>query len=400
MKKTLMAAAALAAAMTAAASPAEKAEPVAPGFPAWTGLTAKNYVAGRQIEPSDLRHKVTIVVELEMNEKLVDQITEANNLLRHSTVAQSAGHGDDWANAELMRDVIAAVSLRNATPKDAQAFADILANKERKVADKAALSAFRSLLSQSCSVYRDLTFAGAPETEGKRPYAYVFGPTGAEPLAHGPLVAAQKDLQQAFVKARQTIRGWDDKWRPFFGNVPEPQFNTSVKKALEKGRTARKVPLAAVEKALLADVRSSDEAKAREAQVLYDALVQTRSDLILRIGLECSSCPHVAYRDLQTLLKYWPSETRRLGPLAARVTSNGEGVTLGKMFCKLMDWRDPAFTCKPSEAKKIVVELKKMKKQLAPYKQSQTIVVQNAALLMDMQIDNLIPAMQARAETK
>ena len=38
--------------------------PVAEGFPAWSGLNEKNYLYGRELSPSDLRHKVTVVFEI------------------------------------------------------------------------------------------------------------------------------------------------------------------------------------------------------------------------------------------------------------------------------------------------------------------------------------------------
>ena len=36
-------------------------EPVAEGFPTWKGVAPKNYLIGREITDSDLRHRVTAV---------------------------------------------------------------------------------------------------------------------------------------------------------------------------------------------------------------------------------------------------------------------------------------------------------------------------------------------------
>ena len=54
--KTVMAALALLVPAVLVAGPAEKVDPVAEGFPIWTGVTDKNYVQGRELCPSDLRH--------------------------------------------------------------------------------------------------------------------------------------------------------------------------------------------------------------------------------------------------------------------------------------------------------------------------------------------------------
>ena len=71
------------------------------------------------------------------------------------------------------------------------------------------------------------------------------------------------------------------------------------------------------------------------------------------------------------------------------------------MFCKVMVWADPAFTCKNAgEAKKIVAELNKMKKDLDKLKKSEVIVIQNGALLMDTQVDELIATIPSRLPEK
>ena len=89
-----------------AAGPVAKLDPVAEGYPDWQGLTAKNYVAGREIGPSDLRHKVTIIIEIEPNEKLVEQLELASKLAGRASF--TAGFGANWEDLELPRDLIAA----------------------------------------------------------------------------------------------------------------------------------------------------------------------------------------------------------------------------------------------------------------------------------------------------
>lgn len=60
---------------------APKLEPVAGGYPNWQGLSAKSFIAGRKIQPSDLRHKATIVVEVDAGEKVQSQLTQAAPLI-------------------------------------------------------------------------------------------------------------------------------------------------------------------------------------------------------------------------------------------------------------------------------------------------------------------------------
>lgn len=400
MNRKMLAAVGAFGALTALAGPAVKMDSVAPGFPVWEGVTDKNYVAGRQVEPSDLRHKVTILVEVEPGEKMIAQLLEASKLVARASNV-SLGFGANWEDAEMPRDVIAVLSVRGLTPKSLEEVAELLAGKGKKL-DKDTASSLSKIKSGNCAVYRDLSYAGAPETEGKRPYVHVFGPTGAEPLCHGQLPATLKDANAAIAKGRKEISGWDPKWRPFYGYVADPpKFNTSIAKVLEKGKKARKAPMVPVMKALLTDIKSKDEEKAKEAQILYDALVQTRDDLILRIDLEASACPHRAYYDIQNLLKYWPMETKRVEAAMARMKSNPEVDMMGKMFTQLMEWSDPAYTCKnESEAKKNIQALNKMKKALAGPKESKTISIQNGALLLDMKVDSLISEMPSKVPAK
>lgn len=396
--KTVMAALALLVPSLLAAGPAEKVDPVAEGFPIWTGVTDKNYVQGRELCPSDLRHKVTIVIEIEPAEKLVDHFEAMIPLVTRSS-SVSLGFGANWEDTELPRDFITVISLRGMGKKEVQAYKDLLANKDKSIKDKTLLSTLGRIA--GCTTYCDLSFEGAPDTAGKRPYVYVFGPTGAEPIAHGPLATSKKEVNDAIAKGRKEISGWDQKWRPFFGNIAEPKFNTSLAKTIEKGKKAKKAPLGPVAKGLLADVKSSDAEKAKEAQVLYDAIEQTRSDLVLRIGLEAGACPHGAYCDIQQLLKYWPAESKQVEAALKRIESVPSAKMMGEIFIKLKEWGDPAFTCKNAgESKAIVAKLQKMKKSLAPIKESTNITTQNGALLLDMRIDDLITQMPSKVALK
>ena len=374
------------------AGPVVKLDPVAEGYPDWQGITAKSYITGREICPSDLRHKVTVVIDLEPNEKLQEQFATAGSLVRNIV----AGFGENWETLELPRDQIALVSCWGGSKKQEEVLA-ALRSKDLDVAQK--LSGYRG---GACAIYDGVTFTGAPDTTGKRPYLYVMGPEGREPLYQGALnAAAIKEANAAIAKGKKVINGWETKWRPFYGNIAEPKFNTSLAKVLEKGKTAKMAPLAAVSKALLTDVKSKDAEKSKEAQILFDAIEQTRSDLVQRIQMEAGSCPHRAWYDIQELLKYWPAEKKRLDAAYAKIKAHPEAEPLAKIYCKMVEWSKPEFTCKnAAEAKKIVQELNKAKKTIEKLKESKDIPIQNGALLLDMKIDELIAAIPLKVPSK
>lgn len=400
MKTMLTLLAALGAAAAFAAAPG-KDLPVAEGFPVWQGVTPRNFVRGREICPSDLRHKVVIVLEVEPNaEKLQGELLKAGNLASLNPLSAS-GFGENWETRVLPRDVIFVVSVRGGGKNIAETINAAL--KVPKTMDENNVRILGTFKSPSVPIYSDLTYAGAPDTTGKRPYVYVMGPSGTVPLAQGSATEAAtiKSVRAAVAKAKKTIVPDGGKWDPFYGTVTEPTKFPALAKVLEKGRTARMAPLAPVEKALLKDIAGKDAEKAKEAQIVYDALEQTRSELVMRIQMEARECPHRAAYDLQQLLKFWPAEKKRVEEVAAKLKQNPDANKLAQMFCKTMVWSDPAFTCKNAgEAKKIVAELNKMKKDLDKLKKSEVIVIQNGALLMDAQVDELIATIPSRLPEK
>ena len=381
---------------TVLAGPAAKVDPVAEGFPDWQGMSEKTFIMGRKIGPSDLRHKVTVVVEIEPNEKLQSQLAIAGQFATRVGLNGFGWDGGNWETIEsLPRNLIFAVSNRGGgRDKDHEAIKEALKYKGEDTTISLALGNFRGV---ACSMYDNLTFSGAPDTTGKRPYVYVLGPEGKEILFQDTLTAdSYKKANSAVSKALAKLKETQGDWKPFFGCVEEVKFFPIVAKTIEKGK-----PLAPVSKALLKDVLSKDAEKAKEAQILYDAIEQTRSDLVLRIGLEASACPHRAYYDVQKLLRYWPSEKKRLDSAMAKIKANPESLKLAQMFCKLMTWSSPDFTCKnASEAKKIVAELNKMKKDLEKLQESKVIVVQNGALTMATQVDELIALIPTKVPEK
>ena len=373
---------------------APKPDPVAEGYPDWRGISPKSFIAGREITPSDLRHKVTIVIEVDDNEKVQSQLAEAQSLIACSGIGR-LGFGQNWETLKMPRSTIAAVSVHGA--KNSAAFLETLKGESK---DKDVQTAMKSVMGKGCSVYQGLTFTGAPDTAGKRPYIYVMGPEGTEPAFKGELTGANVKEATAIVnKLEKQVEG--SGWQPFYGSVKEPKFFPQVAQALEKGKTAKQVPLAPIEKAIQKEIVSKDPEKAKEAQILYDALVQTRGDLVMRITMEVGSCPHRAAYDIQQLLKYWPSEKKNVEMASAKIKGMPDSEMMAKIFCRAMELDSPDFVCKSAgDAKKIVAELNKAKKTIAKLKDSKDTATQNGALLLDMKLDELISTVPAKVPGK
>ena len=394
MKNAITTLCALLAGSALLAAPAPKLEPVAEGYPNWQGQSPKSFIAGRKIQPSDLRHKVTIVVEVDAGEKVQSQLTQAAPLIASTGIGRT-GFGDKWETLVLPRSAIAVVSVYGA--KNPAAFLELL---KRKTDDQVVMQAIQTLTGQGCSIYEGLTFPGAPDTAGKRPYIYIMGPEGTEPAFKGELNAANvKTATEIVQKLRKQVQTAG--WEPFYGSIKEPKFFPQLTQALEKGKTAKQAPLASVEKAIQKEIVSKDPEKAKGAQILYDALVQTRSDLAMRIKMESGSCPHRAIYDMQRLLKYWPAEKKGLEAAVAKVKAVSESEVLGKVFCRIMELDDPSFVCKSeSDAKKIVAELNKAKKSIEKLKESKSITIQNGALTIDVKLDELISSIPTKVQVK
>ena len=359
------------------AGPADKAEPVAAGYPQWTGVTARNYIAGRRLTPSDLRHKVTVVVEIEPGAKLVEQMSDAASLAPRLAYDPTAG-------ADFPRDRAFVLSVCGGKGRG-----KVLAvlDEQTTLKDADARQNLAALRQQGASVYEDVSYTGATNSVGLRPCVYVMGPSGSEPLYWGKLdAAARTTVRNAIAKGQKEIDGWGAKWRPFYGTVEEPKFHPQLAKALAKGK-----PLGPVTKEILKNVTASDPEKAKEAQILYDALNQTCGDLIAKVEVEWAQSPHLAYADALTVMKYWPSEKQKLDAFLKKAMSDPDLAIVLKAFARMADWKNPDFTPKNAgETKKIVADLNKMKKALGKLKESKNFRVQNAASLVDMSVDDLL----------
>lgn len=397
MKMRMMAmVGALMPAMLLVAGPVAKVDPVAEGYPDWQGAVEKNHVNGRHICASDLRHKILVVLDIDVDESLQPNLIKAGDLTNLDGLYGLGTGGENFETLVMPRNVMFVINLYGYKEIDPVKTA-LKIPKEADEGTARILSIMRS-----ATMYTGLTFTGAPDTTGKRPYVYVMGPTGREPVYQGAWGAtSQKDVQKAVGQQKKKMADGGFVWAPFYGSVSEPKFFPILAKTLEKSKAGKPVSMAAVEKELQKGILAKDPEKAAEAQILYDAVNQTRSDLVMRIMMEYRLCPHRAVYDLQQLLKFWPGEKKKLDVVTAKIKSNPEANKLAQMFCKVMVWADPNFTCKNAgEAKKIVGELNKMKKDLEKLKESKIIEVQNGALLMDSQVDELISVIPAKVPEK
>lgn len=391
MRKLLIAASVMTAAVSLFAQ--GRRDPVAEGYPDWSGVIDKNRLSGRLLCPSDLRHKFVIVVEIDPK----DEATAKKQLLAAADFAklnfyQSSHFGVSWETHELPRDPQVLVSNFGIDEWD-------VLNKAMKSDDKAETVAFSALRGSRTPFYNEVTFEGAPDGAGKRPFVYLLGPAGSEVLASGPADRATlAAVRKAMAKAKSKLKsdGWS--WRPFYGSVAEPQFYKNLEKTLTSRRPK---PLTADMAKIKRKIASRKPEEAKEAQILYDALEQTRSDLVFRIQAEAAACPHRAAYDIQRLLRYWPNEKKRIADYADKIKEVPEFGQLAKIFVKMMEWGDPEFTPRNAgEAKKIVAELTKMKKQLEKLKESKIVVVQNGASLIDAEMDGLISSIPSKVPEK
>lgn len=386
MNKLALAFAAFAA-LELAAAPAAKVEPVAAGFPQWQGISPKSHIRGREITAADMRHRATVVVDVDDNADLHKQLLEAAGLIQLTGLVSLGFEGGNWETMVLPRDVLIVVSCHGLL-KNPDALKTALKSAGT---EEAALSGFSTAM---VPFYENISFVGGPETEGKRPYIYVMGPTGTEPLSQGKLDGAGVKAARAAVnKAKAKLK--ETPWKQFYG-TEDPEKFPAVSAAIAKGK-----PLGPVAAALQKDVLSKDAEKAQAAQIVSDALSQARSDLLFRIRLEARACPHRAYYDFQQLVKFWPSEKKKLDEVMQKIKLVPDAEKLAKMFSKAIVWADPNFVCKNAgEAKKIVAELKKMKPALTKMKESKIIEIQNGALLLDAQVDELMSSIPSRLPEK
>jgi len=380
-----IAAGAIALAAAVVAAPFAKAAPggVAAGYPDWTNVDKKHRLFGRDLCPSDLRHKLTLVLEIEPKDRdeCVSNFKDITKLMWQNSYVQK--HGTLWEEYVMPRDVQVVVSCFSI--KDAPEMVAAVAQYNKGVTGSSPFSYC------NIPVYSGLTFPGAPSGAGKRPFFYLMGPEGVEPLLSGKIDG--KTVDAVRTKISKTKK---PAWMPYFGTVPEPKHFASLKKALDPA----KPKLAAEMPKLKKGMASKDPETAKEAQILYDAVEQARSDLVFKISQEFSSAPHVAACDIERLVKFWPSEKKNVAAVMEKMKAKPEMAKAVQMYVKTRPWANPEFTPKNAgESKKIVAELTGMKATLDKMAEnSKDPVVQGVASLVGSEIDTLIEDIPTRVK--
>ena len=187
-----------------------------------------------------------------------------------------------------------------------------------------------------------------------------------------------------------------------FGSFSSFRSARSFFSFLSSATIAKGKPLTALTAKLLKDLAGKDADKAKEAQILYDALEQTRSDMGMRARAELRLSPHRAYYDVQQLAKYWPREKQRFAMEMAKLNAVPQAKKLAVAFATVMELSDPKFTVRnKSEAAKYVGKLKKFKKDLADLKElkePKLEPIKIAATELDSKVDMLMDTIPAQVE--
>ena len=382
-RKRIFSFAALAAA-AAIAAPGQR-DPVADGYMDWDGVTPKNMILGRIISPSDLRHRAVIYLVVDATKFTQEAVPEYADLCKHVKLPDN----HQWETEELQRDKILVVSVRNLAKKDATEFAAVL-----KPPAGADASKYTVWSSNKVPFYRNVVPVGAPEiAEENLPYVAVYGGAGTEPL-YTKEKWTKADFNGVKTAVDKAVAGLEE-WKSPLG-VAEPQFFKKVAADMAKGKPAQGL-LAQ----LKGGIKSKNPEQAKEAQIMFDALNQYKSDLMLRIQLEFAAAPARAYYDFQTLVKLFPSEKKNLQAIDAKLKANKEIGALGKIFEKIMLWSQDDYVCKnKGEVNKNIQELKKYKKMLEALANSQNAHLQGEAMLFQAQIDTLIDLMPMKVPQK
>lgn len=368
----------------AVGAPAKTAapEPVAEGFLAWRGVEKENYLGGRELTASDLRHRFVVVVEFD-GAKAVEQLSQLGILSRQSGLTSAMYNGGFvWETTDIPRDCMVVYSCVKDVNRAVIGEALNPTDPKKRSEDVRMIALSRS------PVYAGVTFPEAPANDGKLPFVYAVGPDGKVLFSEAvdPKLAAFKvctPLAQKLKKAKEDYAKTNPpEWRPFYGTESDAKGFPALEKALAKMK-----PLKVAEQELLKGVESKDAAVARKAQVLLDAVRQTRGEYIERIIAMTRQCPHRALYDLAELLRYWPDAKKQVELYAQKLKANVVMAPLVPIYADLRTWTKSDFTCRPADAKKIVQRLEKYRKELAALKESPKVEVQNGAIRLESMVD-------------
>ena len=354
-----------------------ESESVADDFVKWAGLESfrcKEYLSC--LTPGDLRGRFAIIVDID-DTKAAEQIRATLPLKRLEFMASL---GFDWNFTTVNRDVLVIYNLHGLSEAD-------LAEKVRKDEILKQLVGF--------NYFSNVTFEGAPISAAERPYIYVMGPDGKDPLYKGKMDRDKtaKDVRAAIEK----VKGSLPVWRPWYGYVEKVNYTKGFDAAIDGGKSLDQV-IASLKKG----ISSKKQEVAVESQRLYDALARTKGDLQYRLVYERLDAPFAAMYDIEELERRFPAMKDKLSLISekiARAHPNAKAVY--KHYALYRKCADPAFHPKSkAEAKKLATELSKSKSILAKLTDDNDIAIQNLALTMPQHIDDLIAELPGKVVQK
>ncbi len=354
-----------------------EAEPVADGFVKWTGLDSvrgTGYL--RCVTPSDLRGRFAIIVDIDET-KAVEQIRATHQVRGLEFIPRL---GLDWNFEAINRDVLVIYNLHGLSEAD-------LAEKVLKDPILQQITGF--------SYFSNVTFDGAPNSESERPYIYVMGPDGKEPLYKGKLDKAKtaKEIRDAIEKAKAALPAW----RPWYGYVEKAKYSKGFEAAIHGGK-----PLEQIIMSLKKGISSKKQDVAMESQRLYDAIGRTKGDLLYRIIYERLDAPFAAMYDIEEATRRLPSMRGKLASYSEKIEkAHPNAKSAYKHYALYRKYADPAFHPKSKgEAKKMVAELSKSKQAVAKFADDDDVAIQTLAMTLPGFIDSLIEELPTRVLQK
>lgn len=379
---------------TAVAAPAK--DVVAEGFATWEGIDEKNYIFGRRITPSDLRHRTVFVLHLDAK-ALHSQFLATGSFINGS-LGFPAAHMVNWDTLEAFpRENIALAIVHGAC--DEKTYRDALRfpkDKEVTQEESSAMQAWSG--STFVAVYGDKAKLVGAEEPTAFPTAQVILPGEAQVAWTGKFAAgnakAVKEVRGALAKGKAATATW----RPLYG-VAEVQHWKNAEKIIKDGKTGFGVKAAAI---LQKGIKDKNPEKAKEAQIMYDALVQYRDDMALRIAREAHATPARAFADMQILLAAFPVEKKNLKEVDARLKKNKTAAQLGKIFVDYLTWSQPDFVFKTAS------EAKTAKQKIAAWKKTLDLLaadeknpqIQGEAALLGTLADSLAETIETKVPQK
>ena len=347
--------------------------PVAEGFLRWHGFETVLPGSARNLSSSDLRGRFVILVWLKYGDDLQSQFETTMNLQNYGF---NANHNAIYDFGRPHDDTMVVFNIIGAD----ESFLDGL-KKDARVKN--------TLRRMSFNFYSGLTFEGVQSDQIDYPYLHVISPEGTAPIFASK---AGQDICAKVSKLLKKERALQKKWHDYYGFVDEVKYCKGYDAAIAEGRA-----LAKIEAELRKGIVSSDPEKAKESQMLYDAIEQRKGDLEFFIRKESAASPAAAIDDYGELISRFPDmkKNSELRALVTKANADKDVAVLMKFY--------PAFriasdvnrrTISAKEASRLVADIKKARPQLDKLAESKNICVQNVAMSMQQMADELIAKLE------